>query len=320
MGELYQQLNQKIKTLNELLWGRRITNPVVEQWLSNFAGELPDSREKIHALYILSCFMYFGDKEIRALLKALFCELFKCRIISDIRRRNHDTSDFDFINVEFKKELEMTRFLGVGNPSESGYHLLYFFRQENSLHTKFFAHDSDILKISRNTDGKPIPELRYPEIKRYVYIDDFCGSGQQITEYLFERTKLIKELKTDVELCYYVLFGSASTLKTIRDDQNFDSVDAVCELDDSYKCFQGGRYFKEYGSALNSNFAKEMCKNYGNKLFIGHPLGYRDSELLIGFYHNVPDDTLPIIWSEGNGDDIKWYPIFKRYPKINFEW
>lgn len=320
MGELYQQLNQKIKTLNELLWGHRITNPVVDQWLSNFAGELPDSREKIHALYILSCFMYFGDKEIRALLKALFYELFKCRIISDIRRRNNDTSDFDFINKEFTKELKMTRFLGIGNPSESGCHLLYFYRQENLLDTKLFANESDILQISRNAKGELIAKLRQPEIKRYVYIDDFCGSGQQVSEYLFERTKLIKDLKSDVELCYYVLFGCSSALRTIRDTQNFDSVDAVCELDDSYKCFQSDRYFKEYGDKLDKNFAKNMCQTYGDKLFPAHPLGYKGCEFLIGFYHNVPDNTLPIIWSEGNGDDIKWHPIFKRYPKINFEW
>lgn len=320
MGELYQQLNPKIKTLNELLWSRRITNPVVEQWLGNFAGELPDSKEKIHALYILSCFMYFGDKEIRALLKALFYELFKCRIISDIRTRNNDTSDLGLINKEFIKELKATRFLGVGNPSESGCHLLYFFRQENLLDINLFANDSDILKISRNSKGEPIAELRYPAIKRYIYIDDICGSGQQVTEYLGERTKLIKELKTDVELCYYVLFGSSSVLKTIRNTQNFDCVDAICELDDSYKCFQGGRYFKEYGDAFDSDFAKDMCKCYGDKLFPMHPLGYNESEFLIGFYHNTPDNTLPIIWSEGNGDDIRWHPIFKRYPKINFEW
>ncbi|PWI46301.1 hypothetical protein CEE45_17530 [Candidatus Heimdallarchaeota archaeon B3_Heim] len=320
MRELYQQLNKKIKTLNELLWGRRITNPVVEQWLNNFTGELPDSKEKIHALYILSCFMYFGDREIRALLKTLFYELFKCRIISDIRTRNNDTSDLDLINKEFKKELKATIFLGVGNPSESGCHLLYFFRQENSLDINLFANDSDILKISRNSKGEPIPKLRHPEIKRYVYIDDFCGSGQQIIEYLYERTKLIKELKSGVELCYYVLFGSLSTLQTIKSAGNFDRVDTVCELGASYKCFQSDRYFKEYGDKLDKHFAKNMCQTYGDKLFPAHPLGYKGGEFLIGFYHNVPDNTLPIIWSEGNGDDIKWHPIFKRYPKINFEW
>ena len=320
MGELYRQLNQKIKTLNELLWGLKITNPVVDQWLRNFSGELPDSKEKIHALYILSCFMYFGDREIRALLRTLFYELFKCRIVSSIRVREKDTCDLDFIDREFTKELKATRFLGVGNPSESGCHLLYFFRQENSLDTKLFANDSDILQISRNAKGEPIPKLRHSEIKRYVYIDDFCGSGQQVKECLSERTKLIKELKPDAEICYYVLFGSSTTLETMRNTGNFDRVDAVCELDDSYKCFQGERYFKEYGDKLDKKFAENMCKKYGNILFPAHPLGYEKGEFLIGFYHNTPDNTLPIIWSDGNGDNIRWHPIFKRYPKINFGW
>lgn len=87
MLELYIQLNDKIKTLNELLWNGRIRTPIVNEWLNNFSGDLPDSKEKLHALYLLSCFMYFGDREIRALLKALFYELFKCRIISEIRKK-----------------------------------------------------------------------------------------------------------------------------------------------------------------------------------------------------------------------------------------
>jgi hypothetical protein len=315
MGDLYLQLNQKIKALNELLWNGRIKTPIIQEWLNNFNSD-PVNKERLHALYILSCFMYFGDLEIRALLKALFYELFKCRIISDIRNRNNDTNNLDFINNEFKKELEATRFLGIGSPSESGSHLLYFFRQENSLSKTLFANDNDILRNRRDSKGKQIPSLRHPEIKRYVYIDDFCGSSDQVIEYLLKTTKAIKKLKGDIELCYYVLFGNTNALRIVSNAQMFDRVDAVCELDDSYKYFQGGRYFKEYGGDLDCNFAKNMCISYGNKLLPGHPLGYKNGEFLIGFYHNVPDNTLPIIWSNGNGRGIKWHPIFKRYPKI----
>jgi len=61
-----------------------------------------------------------------------------------------------------------------------------------------------------------------------------------------------------------------------------------------------------------------MCRQYGEKLVGGpHSLGFDDSQLLIGFHHNTPDNTLPIIWFDEPGQ-ASWKPIFRRYPKL--EW
>ncbi|KAA6335627.1 hypothetical protein EZS27_016169, partial [termite gut metagenome] len=49
-------LKAKIKILNETLWDNRALNPSVEKWLDNFSTD----KEKFHALYLLSKFMYFG--------------------------------------------------------------------------------------------------------------------------------------------------------------------------------------------------------------------------------------------------------------------
>ena len=40
---------------------------------------------------------------------------------------------------------------------------------------------------------------------------------------------------------------------------------------------------------------------------------FRNGQLLIGFHHNVPDNTLPILWFDSPNAD--WRPIFRRYPK-----
>ena len=45
-----------------------------------------------------------------------------------------------------------------------------------------------------------------------------------------------------------------------------------------------------------------------------HQLGYGDGQLLLGLFHNTPDNTLPIFWFNEEGKE--WYPIFKRYNKI----
>ena len=41
-------------------------------------------------------------------------------------------------------------------------------------------------------------------------------------------------------------------------------------------------------------------------------LGYNDSEMLIAFEYNTPNNCLPIIWVESND----WIPLFKRNDKL----
>src|SRR5258708_40104948 len=122
--------------------------------------------------------MYFGSRQMRALLKSLYRDKFKYPIVERIRRANADTLDAGLIQAQFKEALDRTRFLGVGNPSESGVHLLYYYRQENQLKKKYFINAHEIFTVS---DAKRV--LRYPDVTRYVFIDDFCGSGSQGKRY-----------------------------------------------------------------------------------------------------------------------------------------
>jgi hypothetical protein len=86
--------------------------------------------------------------------------------------------DAALIRGRFQETLDATRFLGIGNPSESGVHLLYYYRQENQLKKKYFITAHEIFSIE---NGKRV--LRYPGVTRYVFIDDFCGSGSQGKRY-----------------------------------------------------------------------------------------------------------------------------------------
>jgi len=135
-----EDLFDRIKVLNETAWENKIKRPVIDAWLGNFAND----DEKLHALYLLSQFMYFESSEIRTLLISLYRDLIKYPLIEQIRRNLGDTLDFDRVNEEYDKEKIYTRFLGMGNPSESGTYLLYFFRQENRLSKKMFINSYEI--------------------------------------------------------------------------------------------------------------------------------------------------------------------------------
>jgi len=121
-------LKAKIKTLNETIWEGRATDPKITEWLDNFAlSSGAGLDERLHALFLLSNFMYFGDREIRGLLKAMYRDLYRYPIVEHVRRTNRDTLDSNVIDPLFTAQLGATRFLGVGNPSESGSHLSIIF-------------------------------------------------------------------------------------------------------------------------------------------------------------------------------------------------
>lgn len=308
---MWDDLKRTIKILNERIWENKATWPTVEAWLANFVGAKDNVEvEKLHALYLLAQFHYFGARETRALLRALFRDIYRYPIIERIRKQNNDTIDEDLIKDLFLQELQATRFLGVGNPSESGTHLLYYFRQENGLPKNLFINSHELFKQAGAADRN----IRTPSIRRYVFLDDLCGSGQQAATYSKELLVDLKRLEPKASVAYYVLFATTSALSHIRDKTLFDEVSCVFDLDPSFKCFEeGSRYFSEDDNGIDRQKARDICLHYGERLWLDHPLGYRDSQLLIGFHHNTPDNTLPVIWFDEPGSP--WRPIFKRYPK-----
>jgi hypothetical protein len=211
MEPLMRSLKTKIKTLNETIWENRATDPAITEWLDNFTPSSsagPD--EVVHALFLLSNFMYFGDREIRGLLKALYRDVYRYPIVEAIRRAHNDTLDSSIIDPLFTAELHATRFLGVGNPSESGCHLLYYFRQENNLSKDLFIHTHQIFT---RRGGSGSVQLRDAAVSRYIFIDDFCGSGKQGSEYSRDVVQDIKKLKPDAFVAYHVLFATAKGTK-----------------------------------------------------------------------------------------------------------
>jgi hypothetical protein len=320
---LDDKLFKKISTYYQTIWRDKWKEGIHDDWLGNFndADEDLQARERTNMTYLLSKFMYFGNEQLRQLLISLYRDLFKYPIIEGIRRNNNNTLDETFINSEFQKELGVSRFLGVGNPSESGVHMLYYLRQECRLRKEYFINSSDIfstLKVDEhladgNTRSFLKSEIKDDAIKRYIFIDDFCGSGSQASQYLKSLVENMKFLNPDVEVNYLMLFGNQAGVEVIRNLNVFNRVEAVFTIDESFRAFSpDSRYFKNVDNEIiEKQFAKETAEKYGANLF-DNGLGFNSSQLLLSLYHNTPDNSLPIFWSDRN----KWKPIFKRYNKL----
>ncbi len=310
------QLLNIIQALNRWVWRQQVGTPLIEDWLRCFGSDcVPGSPGRLQALYLLSRFMYFGDEEVRALLRALYRDNFKYPIVASIRRTMGNTRNVDELNTAYKSELSKSRFLAIGNPAESGAHLLYHFRQENELDSRLFISTHELFDL---TAKEPI--LALPAVSRYIFIDDFCGSGSQGVRY---SKALLARIRSAAEqagvsptIGYHVLLGTTKGLERVKTEANFDEIACVMRLDESFRAFgDDSRYFRRPPPGVDRESAKHLAEIHGQRLAPAAPLGFDDGQLLLGFVHNTPNNTLPLFWHGGDAT-TPWQPLFRRYYKL----
>lgn len=311
------ELEGVIKVLVRHAWDDELRWPEISKWLDNFKGEVVSEQEEhLYVLYVLTRFMYFGRRQVREMLRSLYRDHFEAPLKQFIRKENGDTQNLGLIHQRYYEELESTRFLGVGNPAESGAHLLYYFRQINKLPKNLFADISSAFEPQVRNGVEIGYTSKNAAVKRYVFFDDLVGSGSQVEEYLGGCLPSIREESPHAEISYMCLFGTEEGMRVVNGPDLFNGK-AIClfSLDDSFKAFESGsRHFTGAPAWFRPEIMREIALHYGNKLWAQYPLGYKSGQLLISFSHNTPDNVPPIFWD--SGDVFPWNPVFLRYGKV----
>jgi hypothetical protein len=269
-----------LMTLSQYAWENRVDKTLIDRWLENFNYD----DEKIIALEILTKFVYFTEKEILRL-----CEVAFQKLLVRIGTINNERISIDLNSIR-TKYLPKCRFFGVGYPSESGSFLLYPFRQRNSLPTSLFP--SNLNEIDSSTEFA-------------VFLDDIAASGDTACGFWEEAERI--SLSGKIRFFYLALLAYDRGIQEIEKNTGFEVI-ACQTFDDSCRAFTDESWI--FPEKERRKKAKEISEKYGKKAYCDWPLGFQGFQGLIGFHHNVPDTTLPIIWAK-NG----WFPIFERYEK-----
>lgn len=213
-----------------------------------------------------------------------------------------------------KKLTEIKKYMGalddfvisdLEGVAKSSAHLFYPLNKILEMSSKNFIPSKD-LKLSDNRD--------------IVFIDDMIGTGSQAINY-------IRKLKDggkigSRKLYYYAIVGLEGGIRRLKDSGLLKNVSATVEL--PKRAFDSGYIF----TVEDSGTAKEMASIIGEQLTknmkdIG-PLGYDNSEALVFFRHNTPNNSLPIFWASGmckilnkvgESTEVKWNPLFPRKEK-----
>ena len=228
-----------------------------------------------------------------------------------------NSDDFNAIHQAFDGELKRTRFVALGGPSESGTHILYQFRQENNLPTNSFPSLAEL--VTGPLDNLTTKWAR-PEVKRLIFIDDFLGTGQQVTDSATETVPQLRNAASnsgiDLEVWYLTLIATQDGLESVEATSIFQCVRSLSVLDGTYRVFDDkSQCFSGPPGYIDKSKCEEIMDYYGNRIYPEEPLGYGNCQLLLGFRHNVPDNTLPIIWFQGSFP--WWRPIFLRSRKLS---
>lgn len=308
------ELEGRIRELINHAWDNEVRWPEIENWVTNFNGSYHSKdQEQLHAIYSITQYMYFGRRLVREMLKSLFRDHFCSPIKQRIRRNFNDTLDFQLIAKFFDQELINTRFIGVGNPSESGAHLLYYFRQVNGLSKDLFCDLHSIAQVKVDNNRNPSYIISDNSIKRIVFFDDIVGSGTQASDYLGRCIQDLKKNSPTLDIKFMSLFSTTEGLAKLNASKVFDG-NAMClfELDNTFKCFDvNSRYFQNPPEWFKLGVMKDVLIKYGATISRKFPLGYKDGQLLISFSHNTPDNVPPVYWHSGI-----WKPAFLRYHKL----
>ena len=316
--QTWDNLRVRITVLSERVWENRNQWPQVEAWLANFDGRagFEPEVEQLHALFLLSQFIFIGSAETRVLLQSVYRDLFLIPLIQEIRIALGGCRDPKVLGMAVDDALANTRFLGVGNPSESGVHLLYYFRQENRLSKALFLDSAAVFTLTLSKDGKTERALANPDVERYIFVDDVCGSGDTAVRYSKGIVTELLSLRPDAKLHYLAMFATRKGLEKVRTTKFGAGSAAVFELDDSYSCLSvNARILLDAPPHIDATTLEKVVMSYGQLLWPEFPAGWGNNQLLLGFQHNTPDNTLPIMWAEGSALR-PWTPAFKRYAKL----
>ena len=262
-------------------------------WLRNFNLD-----EKWVAEHLLSNFLYFNEMMTNSLLRASINYYFGGNFEfndSATNGRREVLNETAFVVCEGENP----------NPTDSG----------NLFARKIRA----ILSIPEENIYTPCEALvQRNKYSRFIFIDDFAGSGNQFVEtwrrkYTFNGIHLsFDDLSnsngTNLLFAYCCCIATEKANRKILEKAPCVDLSPAHMISDHYCVVNPVSPIWENMDADN---AIEIIENASRRAgcTTGNWRGFNDLGLSLAFNHGIPDASLPIFHSQHNG----WVPLIKRY-------
>jgi len=149
-----------------------------------------------------------------------------------------------------------------------------------------------------------------------LIIDDFAGTGSTLLKGLKNfleyagNKKAIEWFLNENRIYCYLLYSFPEALDKLRYEYPDIQFLATETFGDEVRAIDSKASIFEDDDEIN--FVKEVLTQIGRELIPQYPLGYGDIGALICFHNTIPNNTLPIFWSNGTVNGKPWKPLFPR--------
>lgn len=150
------------------------------------------------------------------------------------------------------------------------------------------------------------------DISILVFFDDISGTGGTIVTFLKENKSNFIGKKIIIQLIVITETAKKKIDEYLNTQKELD-VNVIAE--NNYdKIFNDHKFLNDSHRIIINDF-EETIWGKGNQ----NIMGFRDSQLLVGFSHNIPNNTISSFWyhTDFSGKREEWNSLFKRYTQLN---
>jgi hypothetical protein len=252
-----------------------------------------DSTERLKASQLFGMLKYYSQDDVRD----MWLQIYRKQLPPEAKTKN-------------------VAYFSMGHTGKSGSLNNYYFRQAISAlgpGERSFEHKQAFREISVRNSEKERPES-------VIFLDDFIGGGVQAIRTLRAYFAEYDWLNA-VPVYYCVLIGFEHGIQEIKKvfpaqiQQIFvaellgEKNMAFSPQNPIWKCDEERKQMEEWASQIGSQVLTDR-QGYDPER---DKLGWCDSQALVAFHYNVPNNTLPIFWGEGKRNGKAWKPVLDRY-------
>ena len=196
----------------------------------------------------------------------------------------------------------------VGKLGKSGTAMVYYLKK-----TPSFSNNSNKLRLIEKDKLSKLPENC-----KIVMVDDFSGTGGSILKYY-------DEIKPNLPKRHIVIALTVAFMEKAEEVLKKSNIQIIGNKKHPAFSKRGS----VFGYYPKMTAIRDFCFKYGNDLYPlenynnskQHPLGFLNTQALIGFEHSIPNNTLSIIWADckNKSNGVSWNPLFPRRGNLVIE-
>lgn len=296
----------KFKQYIDVQWWNGVEKRDLENWIRNFGAS-----KKIAEL-ILDNVIFYNVSQLKAYTRFLISKLQE-QVYMEIMRENSFLYVDDALLFEkWKEYLDKTNFLPAAkktDPASSAHKIIGHWRSVLGREDYAFSTISDI-------------ENKYNEgIRRFVLVDDFSGSGEQMQKVLKEKISfkgqeielgLLPDVIDDIEIVIAVYVIHEKAKKILGEQYSKIELIYVDLIDEKFNYLnEQALIYEKYDDEKRIEIINEIERITETIVMSNEELSKLSSYILnipIVFEHGCPNNTLLLLFAHSDN----WQQLFKR--------